>query len=99
MDNKVKVSERVMNASNAVRAGAVTAVTALTLLLSSPTAFALIRDDGDDPGPGISVAETVGLFVVAPIALFLIIAALVVVGDKSSRDSGQIAVREESNRG
>ena len=29
-------------------------------------ALALTRDDGDDPGPGLSVIETIGLFVVAP---------------------------------
>nr|WP_202543068.1 hypothetical protein [Streptomyces sp. SID8382] len=55
------------------------------LLMSSP-AFALIRDDGDDPGPGLSVAETLGLYVAAPIVLFLVIAGLVMVGSKKSRN-------------
>nr|WP_155073325.1 hypothetical protein [Streptomyces taklimakanensis] len=72
----------------------------MTLLAAAPTASAnLYRDDGDDPGTGLSVVETLGLYVVAPVALFLIIAALVMVGDKSSRDSGQIAGRQEPNRG
>ncbi|AQA11882.1 hypothetical protein HUF15_01650 [Streptomyces samsunensis] len=77
MSNKVK--------KNAVRAGAVSAVTTALLLMSSP-AFALIRDDGDDPGPGLSVAETLGLYVAAPIVLFLVIAGLVMVGSKKSRN-------------
>ncbi|MFE6867938.1 hypothetical protein ACFVFS_15395 [Kitasatospora sp. NPDC057692] len=45
------------------------------MLLSSP-AMALTRDDGDDPGSGLSVAETLGLYVLLPIALFVIIGGL-----------------------
>ncbi|GEB50939.1 MULTISPECIES: hypothetical protein [Streptomyces] len=71
---------------NALRAGTVTAGVALMTLLSSP-AFALTRDDGDDPGPGLSVLETLGLYVAAPIVLFLVIAGLVMVGDKSRKKS------------
>lgn len=70
--------------TNALRAGLLTAGTAgLTALLMSP-AFAVTRDDGDQPGQGISVMETLGLYVLAPIALFLVIAALVIVGEKKS---------------
>ncbi|TMU94635.1 hypothetical protein [Streptomyces sp. DASNCL29] len=76
MSHKVK--------KNAVRAGAVIAATTAMLLMSSP-AFALTRDDGDDPGPGLSVAETLGLYVAAPIILFLVIAGLVMAGDRKSR--------------
>lgn len=97
MDNKV--NENVRRAGTAVRAGAVTALTALMLLVASPSASALYRDDGDDPGPGLSVVETLGLYVVLPVVLFLVIAGLVAVADKSSRDSGQIAGRQEPNRG
>ncbi|MEU3710707.1 hypothetical protein [Streptomyces catenulae] len=79
MSNKVK--------KNALRAGTVTAGTALMLLMSSP-AFALTRDDGDDPGPGLSVLSTLGLYVAAPIVLFLVIAGLVMVGDKSRKQAG-----------
>ncbi|MEE1825879.1 hypothetical protein PUR61_27360 [Streptomyces sp. BE20] len=64
-----------MDKRNALRAGAVTATVTLMMLLSSP-AMALTRDDGDDPGSGLSVAQTLGLFVVIPIASFVIIAAL-----------------------
>lgn len=78
MSHKVK--------KNVLRAGTITAGTALMLLMSSP-AFALARDDGDDPGPGLSVIETLGLYVAAPIVLFLIIAGLVVAGDKSRKQA------------
>jgi hypothetical protein len=54
----------------------------MMLLMSSP-ALALTRDDGDDPGPGLSVVETLGLYVLAPIAIFVAIAGLVWVLDGS----------------
>lgn len=74
-----------MDKKNALRAGAVAAGTTLMMLLMSSPALALTRDDGDDPGPGLSVVETLGLYVVAPIVLFLVIAGLVMVGDKSRK--------------
>ncbi|GAA3304027.1 hypothetical protein GCM10020295_54110 [Streptomyces cinereospinus] len=70
---------------NALRVGALAAGTTLMMLLMSSPALALTRDDGDDPGTGLSVIETLGLFVVAPIALFAVIAGLVVVLDKSHK--------------
>lgn len=70
---------------NALRAGAVAAGTTLMMLLMSSPALALTRDDGDDPGPGLSVIDTIGLFVVAPIALFAVISGLVMVLDKSRK--------------
>ncbi|SEC84432.1 hypothetical protein SAMN04490357_3056 [Streptomyces misionensis] len=54
----------------------------MMLLMSSP-ALALTRDDGDDPGPGLSVIQTLGLYVLIPLALFAVIAGLVMVLDKS----------------
>lgn len=81
MDSK-KVSK------NVLRAGTVTAVSALALAVSSP-AFAAAPDDGDDPGPGISLVETLGLFVAAPIGIFLLIAALVMLGGKSGNGAKQ----------
>ena len=69
----------------AVRAGVVTAATTMMLLISSP-AFALARDDGDDPGSGLSVIQTLGLFVATPIVLFLIITAGVILTDGSRRN-------------
>ena len=72
-----------MDKKNALRAGTLAAGTTLMMLLMSSPALAVMRDDGDDPGPGLSVIETVGLFVVAPIVLFLVIAGLVIVGEKA----------------
>ncbi|MGI5398884.1 hypothetical protein ACQEVG_05380 [Streptomyces sp. CA-135486] len=74
-----------MDKKNALRAGTVAAGTTLMMLLLSSPALALTPDDGDDPGQGLSVAETLGLFVVAPLALFAVIAGLVMVLDKSRK--------------
>ncbi|MEU8518100.1 hypothetical protein [Streptomyces sp. NBC_01216] len=74
-----------MDKKNALRAGAVAAGTTLMMLLMSSPALALTRDDGDDPAPKLSVVETLGLFVATPIVLFLVIAGLVMVLDKSDR--------------
>ncbi|WP_406292637.1 hypothetical protein [Streptomyces sp. NBC_00624] len=76
-----------MDKKNAMRAGAVAAGTTLMMLLMSSPALALTRDDGDDPGPGLSAMDTIGLYVVAPIALFVIIVGLVMLLDKSKRQA------------
>ncbi|MFI5533283.1 hypothetical protein ACIA8O_32550 [Kitasatospora sp. NPDC051853] len=68
-----------MDKRNALRAGAVTATATLMMLLTSPAALALTRDDGDDPGSGISVAQTLGLFVALPLVAFAVIAGLVMI--------------------
>lgn len=73
-----------MDKKNALRVGALAAGTTLMMLLMSSPALALTRDDGDDPGPGLSVIETLGLFVVAPLALFLLVAGLTWVLDRST---------------
>ncbi|WP_328790412.1 MULTISPECIES: hypothetical protein [unclassified Streptomyces] len=73
-----------MDKKNALRAGAVTAGTALMMLLMTSPALALTRDDGDDPGPGLSVGETIGLYVALPLVIFFGIIGLVMVLDKSS---------------
>ncbi|MFB7994052.1 MULTISPECIES: hypothetical protein [Streptomyces] len=78
-----------MDKKNALRAGALAAGTTLMMLLMSSPALALTRDDGDDPGKGLTVIETLGLYVVAPIVLFLVIAGLVIVGDKSRKPQKQ----------
>ncbi|MET8613579.1 MULTISPECIES: hypothetical protein [Streptomyces] len=72
-----------MDKKNALRAGALAAGTTLMMLLMSSPALALTRDDGDDPGPGLSVIQTLGLYVLIPLALFGVIAGLVMVLDKS----------------
>lgn len=74
---------------NALRAGALAAGTTLMMLLMTSPALALTRDDGDDPGNGLSVLDTLGLYVAAPIVLFLIIAGLVMVLDKSHKQPKQ----------
>ncbi|GHE70927.1 hypothetical protein GCM10018782_50970 [Streptomyces griseoaurantiacus] len=70
---------------NALRAGALAAGTTLMMLLMSSPALALARDDGDDPGSGLNVGETLGLYVAAPLVLFLVITGLVMVLDKSHK--------------
>ncbi|MGW3509519.1 hypothetical protein [Streptomyces sp. NPDC000994] len=72
-----------MDKKNALRAGALAAGTTLMMLLMSSPALALTRDDGDDPGKGLSVVQTLGLFVGLPLLLFLVITGLVMVLDKS----------------
>ncbi|MCL7377389.1 MULTISPECIES: hypothetical protein [unclassified Streptomyces] len=76
-----------MDKKNALRAGALATGTTLMMLLMSSPALALTRDDGDDPGPGLSVGETLGLFVAAPLVIFGIIAGLVIVLDKSRKQA------------
>ncbi len=60
----------------------------MMLLMTSP-ALAVTRDDGDDPGTGLGTAATLGLYVVLPIVVFLVIAGLVMVGDKSRKQPKQ----------
>ncbi|ANH91552.1 MULTISPECIES: hypothetical protein [unclassified Streptomyces] len=74
-----------MDKKNALRAGTLAAGTTLMMLLMSSPALAVIRDDGDDPGKGLGVAETLGLFVGIPLALFVIIGGLVMVLDRSHK--------------
>ncbi|MFJ4717127.1 hypothetical protein [Streptomyces sp. NPDC088785] len=74
-----------MDKKNALRAGALASGTTLMMLLMSSPALALTRDDGDDPGSGLSVIDTLGLFVVAPLVIFAVIAGLVILGDKSRK--------------
>ncbi|MFJ8018019.1 hypothetical protein [Streptomyces sp. NPDC096339] len=78
-----------MDKKNALRAGAVTAGSALMMLLMTSPALALTRDDGDDPGAGLSVGATLGLYVALPIVLFLVITGLVMVLDKSDKPQKQ----------
>ncbi|MFI6287696.1 hypothetical protein ACIBCM_23615 [Streptomyces sp. NPDC051018] len=74
-----------MDKKNAMRAGTVAAGTTLMMLLLSSPALALTRDDGDDPGQGLSLMETLGLFVLTPLAIFLGIIVLVMIFDKSKK--------------
>ncbi|MEU6536429.1 hypothetical protein [Streptomyces sp. NPDC047000] len=78
-----------MDKKNALRAGALAAGTTLMMLLMSSPALALTRDDGDDPGHGLSVVQTLGLYVVTPVVLFVVIAGLVILADKSRKGTGK----------
>ena len=74
-----------------MRAGTVVALTSAPLLAAS-SAFAA-NFQGEDPGPRLSVLQTLGIFVGIPIALFLIIAFLVVLpgwvrGDRNRAEVG-----------
>ena len=63
-------------------AAVVTATTAMLLLSATPAAAAITvlanaHDDGEDPGPGLSVIQTLGIFIGIPVLLFVVIAVLV----------------------
>jgi hypothetical protein len=77
------VDKKPVDKKNALRAGALAAGTTLMMLLMSSPALALTRDDGDDPGKGLSVIQTLGLYVLIPLGLFAVIAGLVLVLDRS----------------
>ncbi|CAL2059369.1 MULTISPECIES: hypothetical protein [Actinomycetes] len=87
-----------MDKKNALRAGTLGAGTTLMMLLMSSPALALIRDDGDDPGPGLSVVQTLGLYVLLPLVLFGVIAGLVMVlsPNKSKTPSSNINVKPDA---
>lgn len=78
-----------MDKKNALRAGALAAGTTLMMLLMSSPALAITRDDGDDPGHGLSVVQTLGLYVLTPIVLFAVIAGLVILADRSKKGTSK----------
>jgi hypothetical protein len=69
-----------VTARTALRVAVLTATTALLSLPASPVLAATVvanRDDGDEPGAGLSALQTIGIFVGIPLALFLVITILV----------------------
>ncbi|HEY3603251.1 MAG TPA: hypothetical protein VGL04_01170 [Sporichthyaceae bacterium] len=62
---------------NRRRAGAVLASAFVWSALSAGPAFALHRDDGDDPGKQISKLKAILVYGVTPISIMIIIALLV----------------------
>jgi hypothetical protein len=56
-----------------LRAAAVTAAAGAATFVASPAFAEAHRDDGDDPGKGISTIQTVGLFVLIPIVVIALI--------------------------
>ncbi|MGF1426995.1 hypothetical protein ACQRUO_10915 [Kitasatospora sp. LaBMicrA B282] len=73
-----------MDKRNAMRAGAVSAAATLMMLLSSP-AFAAGQDGKELAN--VSTGEAIGLYVGIPVALFVIIAGLVMLGTAGSAKS------------
>ena len=60
----------------ALRAATVGSLAAVPLLLAAP-AFAVHREAGDDPGPGLSAVATILVYIGIPAAIFCVIALLV----------------------
>lgn len=58
----------------------------VSIAMASP-ALALYREDGDEPGTGLTVLETLGYFVGIPVLLYVVI-ALLVMGLTSKRGGG-----------
>jgi hypothetical protein len=81
----------------ALRSGAVAAVTSVPLLAAA-TALADTSNhvyDGEDSGPGLTVLQTLGIYVGIPLGLFLFITFLVclpgwVRGDRNRREVGWV---------
>ncbi len=77
-----------MDKKNALRAGALAAGTTLMMLLMSSPRSRWSATTATTR-PGLSVIDTLGLFVAAPIVLFVVIAGLVIVGEKSHKQPKQ----------
>lgn len=79
----------------AARAGIVAATTSVPLLAASAALAANHPYDGEDSGPGLSILQTIGIYVGIPLGLFLLISFLVVLpgwarGDRNRREVGWI---------
>jgi len=79
----------------AARAGAVVATAAVPLLAATAAFADYHHYDGEDSGPGLTVLQTLGLYVGIPLGLFLLISFLVVLpgwirGDRNRREVGWI---------
>lgn len=79
----------------AVRAGTLAALTSAPLLVATGAMAASSNHiyQGEDSGPGLSVIQTIGIFVCIPLAAFLLIAFLVLLpgwakGDRNRREVG-----------
>ena len=78
-----------------VRAGIVAATAGVPLLAASSAFAANHPYDGEDSGPGLTVLQTLGIYVGIPLGLFLVISFLVVLpglarGDRNRREVGWI---------
>ena len=80
----MRLSYSVSAVRNAIRAAVVTAAvpmsTVLVSVLASPAFAAQRRYEGDDPGPGLTALETLGLFVGIPALVIATVYVLVFAG-------------------
>lgn len=77
-----------MTVRTALRTVVLTATTAVLLLPATPVFAATVlarRDDGEDPGGGLSVLQTLGIYVGIPLGLFVVISLLAAAPGMSSR--------------
>jgi hypothetical protein len=79
----------------AARAGIVAATTSAPLLAASAALAANHPYDGEDSGPGLTVLQTLGIYLGIPLGLFLLISFLVLLpewtrGDRNRREVGWI---------
>ncbi len=78
------------------RAGVLAAATSLPLLAATAALAASNHNyDGEDSGPGLTVLQTLGIYVGIPLGLFLLISFLVVLpgwvrGDRNRREVGWV---------
>ena len=77
----------------ALRAGTVAALTSAPLLAAGAALAASNTYDGEDSGPGLTVLQTIGIFVCIPVGLFLLITFLVLApgwfkGDSNRKEVG-----------
>jgi hypothetical protein len=81
----------------ALRSGVIGAAAAAPLLVASAAMAATSNHDynGEDSGPGLTVLQTIGIFVCIPLGLFLLITFLVCLpgwmkGDRNRREVGWV---------
>jgi hypothetical protein len=85
----------------AARAGAVVAMTSVPLLAANTVLAATSNHNyqGEDSGPGLTVLQTLGIYVAIPLGLFLVISFLVVLPGWVKGDRNRNAVGwSKSNR-
>jgi hypothetical protein len=77
------------------RAGVIAAATSAPLLVASAALASNHNYDGEDSGSGLTVLQTLGIYLGIPLGLFLLIAFLVVLpgwvrGDRNRREVGWV---------
>ena len=77
------------------RAGVLAAATSVPLLAATAALASNHNYDGEDSGPGLTVLQTLGIYVGIPLGLFVLIAFLVVLpgwvrGDRNRREVGWV---------